>query len=163
MSKYKNKQQLIDEIAIEKAKLLQLVTKVDEKTAIKPGACENWSIKDIINHLTEWQKMVLKWYEVGSKNQTPDVPGRSYKWSQLPELNNAIFEEYKNLTWEETQQLFKKTESEMMKFINDADEKTLLTPGLQPWMNKNTLIAYLGSCTASHYKWASNLIKKQLK
>jgi len=163
MSKYKSKQQLLDEISKEKTILNTALEAIDSSKISLPGACSDWSVKDIISHLAEWQKMVLSWYQTGLAGKTPEVPGKGYKWSQLPELNHAIYERYKDYSWNEVQELFKSSEARVMYMITDTDEKTLLEPGLQPWMNKNTLIAYLGSCTASHYKWASGLINKFVK
>lgn len=163
MSKYKSKQQLLDEISKEK-NILNIVLNSADKSIIElPGACEEWSIKDIICHLAEWQEMVLSWYEVGSSGKTPDVPAKDFKWSQLPDLNMQIYKKYKNLSWEEAQKFFKKSDTKIMLLIEKTKEETMLKPGLQPWMNQNTLIAYLGSCTSSHYKWASGLIKKFVK
>jgi len=163
VSKYKSKQQLLDEISKEKEVLFNVLKLVDKTNSILPGACSTWSIKDIVYHLAEWQEMVLSWYELGLAGKTPDVPGKGYKWSQLPELNMQIYNKYKNNTWEEAQKYFKESEAKTMSVINNTDELILLKAGLQPWMKQNTLIAYFGSCTASHYKWASGLIKKFIK
>ena len=163
MSKYKSKQQLIDEISKEKKILNDLLESVDKTKLCIAGACVNWSIKDIVCHLAEWQEMVLSWYELGMSGKTPEVPGKGYKWSQLPDLNMEIYKKYKNLTWEEARQFFKKSEFNIMSTIKDMEEDTMLKPGLYPWMNQNTMIGYFGSCTSSHYKWASGLIKKFIK
>ena len=163
MSKYKSKQQLLDEIVKEKAILEVALNSVDKTKLGVTGACGEWSIKDIICHLTEWQEMVLSWYEIGLTGETPEVPGKGYKWSQLPELNNEIYKKYKDISWEEAQQLFHKSEERIMLLVNTIDEEKMLKPALQPWMNNNTLIAYFGSCTSSHYKWASGFIKKFIK
>jgi hypothetical protein len=107
--------------------------------------------------------MVMLWYEIGLSGKTPDVPSKNYKWNQLPELNNYIYEKYKNDTWEVVQKRFISTEAKIMSLINSIDERIMLKPSLHPWMNKNNLIAYFGSCTSSHYQWASTLIKKFIK
>jgi len=160
MSKYKSKQQLLDEISKEKLVLDSTISLLKTESLTKKGACEEWSVKDIVCHLAQWQAMVIRWCKEGKKGHTPEVPEKGYKWSQLPELNNAIYLKYKDYSWTEANMFFKETEREIMKIIKENEEKTLLKPGLYPWMNNNTLIAYLGSCTSSHYKWASGLIKK---
>jgi hypothetical protein len=50
-----------------------------------------------------------------------------------------------------------------MQAIESLSEETLFTPGLYPWMNKNTLGAYFVSATSSHYRWARKEMKKGLK
>jgi hypothetical protein len=163
MSKYKSKQQLLDEISKEKHVLDKVLESVDRTKLCLAGACVDWSIKDLICHLAEWQEMVLSWYETGLAGKSPEVPGKGYKWSQLPELNKEIYKKYKNITWEEAQQFFQKSEAKIMIVIAKLEEETLLKPALYPWMKQNTLIAYFGSCTSSHYKWATGIIKKFVK
>jgi hypothetical protein len=163
MSKYKSKQQLLDEIGKEKPILDTLILSLDAEKASRPGACDDWSVKDILCHLVEWHRMVLSWYREGSAGKTPEVPGRGYKWSQLPDLNREICERYKQTSWDEAKDLFADTFGEVFELIQTMDEQTMLTPAYQPWMNQNTLIAYFGSCTSSHYKWATGLIKKFIK
>ena len=52
---------------------------------------------------------------------------------------------------------------QIMEKIETLSEEALFTPGLYPWMNKNTLAAYFTSCTSSHYRWARAEIRKGLK
>jgi hypothetical protein len=160
MSKYKTKQQLQGEIITEKTKLDLLLSKMDANQKCSVKVCEEWTTKDIICHLAKWQEMVLTWYQAGVEGRTPAVPHEKYKWSQLPELNQEIYLACKDFSLSKSEDYFAGTESRIMKLLNSQPEETLLKPGLYPWMKKNNLIAYIGSCTASHYKWASDLIKR---
>jgi len=42
----------------------------------RPGALGDWSAKDVLAHLYEWEQMVLGWLAAGQRGQTPSVPAR---------------------------------------------------------------------------------------
>lgn len=163
MSRPLNKTQLLT--AIEKEytaleKFLAALTPEQLSYSSAPGA---WAVKDIVAHLYEWQQMFFKWYETGSRGETPAVPAPGYKWSQLPALNQAIYEKYQNLTPDEALSLFRESHHKTVQFIANLPEADLTTPGLYKWMNQNTLMAYLNANTAAHYVWALKDAKKALK
>ncbi len=163
MSKYKSKQQLAEEIDREKAKLKELLANIDPRIQATESVTGEWTTKDIICHLAKWQEMVLSWYADGLAGKPPAVPHANYKWSKLPELNQEIYITYNGYSLAQAQEFFRKTEASIIKLFEELTEEQLLKPGLYPWMNKNSLIAYIGSCTASHYKWAADLIRKKFK
>ncbi len=125
-----------------------------------PGA---WAVKDILAHLYAWQQMLFNWYETGLRGETPAVPVPGYKWSQLPALNQQIYDKYCKLTSEEALVLFRESHQNTLQWIETLSETDLITPGLFPWMKNNTLMAYLNSATAVHYVWALKEAKKVLK
>ena len=59
--------------------------------------------------------------------------------------------------------LYRDSYKQIMKTIEHTPENEMFTPGLYPWMNKNTLGAYFVSATSSHYRWACKEMKKGLK
>lgn len=127
------------------------------------GVVGEWSVKDVLAHLYEWEQMVLSWLAAGRKGETPAVPAEGFKWSQLPALNEMIRVKHERESLERIQQLYADSHKEIMETIFSLSEETLFTPGLYPWMNKNTLAAYFTSATSSHYRWARKEIRKGLR
>jgi hypothetical protein len=163
MSRPLNKTQLLDAAQKEYQKLAKYLSPLTpEQTTMQPvpGA---WSVKDFLAHLYEWQQMFLCWYEAGLRSETPAVPAPGFKWSQLPALNQAIYEKYCLLPLEEVLGMFNASHLYTVQFMEDASTVDLTTPGLYPWMNQNTLIAYLNSITAAHYMWALKESKKAVR
>ncbi len=163
MSRPLNKTQLLESIQKEYAaleKFLAPLTSEQMAFAPAPGA---WAVKDILAHLVEWQQMFFRWYEAGLRGETPTVPAPGYKWSQLPALNQAIYEQYRGLSPEQAIGMFRQSHQKTIEFIETLPESDLTTPGLYKWMNQNTLMAYLNANTAAHYVWALKDAKKALK
>jgi hypothetical protein len=149
-----NKTQLLDVVRNEYQKLEKFLSTLTPEQITSPPAPGEWSVKDILAHLYEWQQMFFRWYEAGLRAETPAVPAPGYKWSQLPTLNQAIYEEFRDLPLEEVVSLFRESHQKTVKLIESLSESDLTSPGLYKWMNQNALMAYINANTGSHYQLA---------
>jgi hypothetical protein len=163
MSRPLNKTQLLASIEKEYAALEKLIASLTDEQLAHAPALGAWAVKDILAHLYEWQQMFFKWYESGLRGENPAVPALGYKWSQLPALNQAIYQKYQPLTPGEALTLFRESHHLTLQFIEKLPDSDLSAPGLYKWMNQNTLMAYLNANTAAHYVWALKDAKKALK
>ena len=132
----------------------------DEITSAEPG---EWSVKDILAHLHEWQQMLFRWYEAGVHGETPAVPADGFKWNQLPALNQKIYEQYRHQPLNQVLAQWRSSHQQTISLIESLSHEDLITPGLYPWMNENTLIAYLAANGSSHYEWARKNIRAHLR
>lgn len=140
--------------------LLRPLTPAQMTQAPAPG---EWSVKDILAHLYEWQQMFFRWYESGLRGEKPTVPAEGYKWSQLPALNQHIYETYRDLPLDKALQLLRQSHQKTMELAESLPEAELFERGRYAWMNQNTLAAYLHANTAAHYLWARGEIRKRVK
>ncbi len=161
MSRPLNQAQLLDAAQKQYQKLaayLSALTPAQKAAAKAPQE----SVRDILAHLYEWQQMFFTWYEAGRGGEQPAVPAPGYKWSQMPALNQAIYEKYADLPLDDALAMLGASHVRTMQFIEKLSDSELTAPGLYPWMNQNTLMAYLNSITASHYVWALKQIKQSV-
>jgi len=163
MSRPPNKTELLTAIQKEYAALENLISSLTLEQLFYSPASGAWSIKDILAHLYEWQQMFFTWYETGLRGEAPTVPAPGYKWSQLPALNQSIYEKHQNLSLQTVLTLFRESHQKTVQFIHQLSDADLTTPGLYAWMNQNTLLAYLKANTSSHYIWAIKDCQKILK
>ena len=87
MSRPTTKKQLLEAIEVEQKALDQLLAELSLAQMTQPGIVGEWSVKDVLAHLLEWQQMVLNWYSTGLKGKVPAIPAEGLNWSQIPELN----------------------------------------------------------------------------
>ncbi|MBK9923786.1 MAG: ClbS/DfsB family four-helix bundle protein [Anaerolineales bacterium] len=163
MPKPTTKDQILEDANKEREALEALLATLTPEEITKPGRIGEWAIKDVLSHLIEWEGMVVKWYEAGVKGKTPAIPSEEYNWTQLPQLNHAIFLKYRNKSLVDVQKDFKASYKKIMKTIQTIPEKELFTRKHYAWTNNNLLAAYLVSATSSHYRWARTVIKKSKK
>ena len=76
--------------------------------------------------------MFFRWYESGLRDETPAVPATGYNWGQLPALNQAIYEKYKNLPLDKALTMFRSSHQKTIKFIESLPDAELTTPACMP-------------------------------
>jgi hypothetical protein len=163
MSKPTTKTQIIEAAETERAALEKLLASLPPGQMTLSNTVGDWSVKDVLAHLVEWEQMVVKWYEAGLKGKVPATPSEEYNWGQLPQLNHAIYLKHRDRSLADVQKDFKASYKKIMKVIQGISEKEMFTRGLYAWMKNNALAAYFTSGTSSHYRWARTCIRKGLK
>lgn len=157
------KKQLLESIEAEQKALDQLLAGLSPAQMTQPGVVGEWSVKDVLAHLLEWQDLVLKWYVAGIKGKVPVTPSEEFNWGQLPELNQQIYEKHRDKPLADTERAFRSSYRKTVNTIQIISEEDLFTRGRYAWTKNTTLGAYFIGCTSSHYRWARTTMKKGLK
>lgn len=163
MPKFESKTQLLAESQKEYQALEKLLAPLTPEQMTQPGMLGEWSVKDVLAHLYEWQQMMLGWYQAGLRGETPEVPGRGYKWNQLAELNQEIYATYQGAPLDDVRAKFRASHQQMIDLIESLPENDLLAPGCFSWTGKHNLATFIDANTGSHYRWASTGLRKQIK
>ena len=149
MPKPTNKQELLDEAQKEYESLERRVASFTRDEIVRPGVIGAWSIKDILAHLLEWQRMFMGWYEAGLRGEKPALPARGYNWSELPALNQEIYERYKDAALDDIRSQLEASHKRMLDLAASLSEEELFTPGRHKWSGSNTLASYINSYTGT--------------
>ena len=163
MPKPTTKSQLIEAAQKEYDALEKLIAPLTVDQMTHPPAAGEWSIKDVLAHLYEWQQMFFRWYEAGLRGEMPAVPAEGYKWSQLPALNQHIYETYRDLPLDKALRLLCQSHAKTMSLLESLPEADLFQRGKYPWMNQNSLAAFINANAGAHYRWARAEIRTRLK
>ena len=163
MPRPQTKEKILSESQKEREALEEFLSALSPEQMTEPGMLGDWSVKDVLAHLYEWEQMVLRWLAATERGEMPAVPAAGYKWSQLPALNEEIRGKHSSRLLDEMLTMYHDSYKQIMETIESIPEDEMFTPGLYPWMNKNTLGAYFVSATSSHYRWARMEMKKRLK
>lgn len=165
MARPKSKDELIELSNLNYNKLMDLVMQYtkEERNKEFPKGTLNRNIKDVLAHLHKWHLMMLEWYKIGMSGEKPDMPAKGYTWKTLPELNKKIWQEYKDVKFEEAKELLDSSFFKVQKLITNHSNEELFEKKRYKWTGTTSLGAYLISNTSSHYDWALKLIKKSKK
>jgi hypothetical protein len=158
-----SKATLLEAIEIERNALEKLLAKLSPRQMVEPGIVGEWSVKDVLAHLLEWEQMVLRWHAAALQDKTPVTPAEGFNWAQLPRLNQQIYEKHHDRTLTDILKEFRSSYKKILKTIQGLSEEDLFTHGRYAWTKNNTLGAYFVSSTSSHYHWARTTMKKGLK
>ena len=84
--------ELLEAMSRECALLMSEINDLDPGSREIAGACEAWSVKDILAHLDAWHEMFLLWESAGVAGESIEMPAPGFTWKDTPGLNEQIFE-----------------------------------------------------------------------
>ena len=161
--KYDSKRQLIAAIETEHELFVTLIESLPVRALSRRGVWgDDWNIKDLIIHLTQWEQMFLGWYRAGKAGDKPAMPAEGYTWRDVPELNRALQRRHQRMSVANALAAFHESYDELLACAESIPQKDLLTVGRYAWTGKSTLASYLGANSASHYRTAAKIIRKSI-
>lgn len=163
MPKPTTRQQLLAQSQAEFDALEKLLVSFDPAACEQPGVMGDWSVKDVLAHLHEWQQMFFGWYQAGLRGETPPLPGRGYKWNQLAALNHEIYLAYRDSPLDEVVGKWRTSHRQMLDLVQSLPEEDLFTPARFAWTGKHNLAGFISANTGDHYRWAREGLRKALK
>lgn len=158
-----SKTDLLAAIDQERGALEAILETLTPKQMVEPGVVGEWSVKDVLAHLVEWEQMVLGWYRAGLRGEIPELPAPGYKWNRTPQLNQMIYEKHRDRPLGEVMEQFHASHREILGVIQELSNEELFTAGRHAWTQSNTMGTYFVSATSSHYLWARKEVRKGLK
>lgn len=158
-----NKVDLLDAAGLEFERLWDAVETVPPANRETRGACEEWSVKDLLAHLHAWHQMALRWEAEGSRGDKPTIPADGFSFAETPALNQAIYERHKDDPWGDVVGGLRRTHKALLKVIASYDDEDLFTKKRYAWTRSTSVGAYMVSATSSHYAWASKLIRTYVR
>ncbi len=163
MSEPATKETLLKDIRTERKALEEFLAALTPQQMIQPGAIAEWSVKDVLAHLAEWEQLLLAWYQAGLRGDVPPLPAPGYSWRQMDELNQVIYEKYRDEPSEGVLDFFRTSYLQVLEAVQAMSQDELFTPGQFTWTKKNVLADYIIPCTSEHYDWARKEMLKGLK
>ncbi len=149
--------------ADELARLEALLAPLSAAQQCAPGVVGDWSVEDVLAHLTAWHEMVLAWHAAGLRGEVPETPGGGFSWQQTPALNQQIYLAHHDEPLDEVWAAFRASAARVRAAIEAASEEQLFARNVYTWTKSTTLGAYFVSATSSHYAWARTEIRKGIK
>jgi hypothetical protein len=140
--------------------LLDEVDRVPPGERSRPGACEEWSIKDILAHLDAWHSLFIEWERVGRAGQKPPLPADGYSWKETPALSAAIWERTRGEAYGAVTTRLADSHGRVRSIAAAYDETELFEKGHYAWTGSTSVGSYAVSATTSHYAWATKLVRR---
>ncbi len=159
MRKPLGKSELLEQIQIEHERLGETLSAFTEPEMLQRGVTEEWSVKDVLVHLTDWEQRLLNWYQAGLRGQVPTLPAPGMTWADLPALNAQIVERHRQTSLARIMADYARSYQQVLKTMQ-AIPDSYLVGSYFAWTKKRTLADYAASYTFEHYRWANSLIRK---
>jgi hypothetical protein len=160
---YLNKKIILDRIQTERKRLEKNLTQLTPDQMIRPEVIGEWSVKDILAHLMDWEQRFLGWYQAGLHGELPEVPAPGIGWDQLELLNQQIYEKYRDYPLEDVLRDFDDSYEQVLTMVKDLPENEFFSTGIYAWLGNNNMVEVILANTVNHYRWAKNHIRNWLK
>jgi hypothetical protein len=157
--KAKTKAELLESIRTTHAQLEKKYAKLTPEEMVWPGSMGDWSVKDILAHLVDWEQRLISWYKAGLKSETPETPAPGISWRELPKLNQIGYEQHKDESLEEVLEQYHKSYQECLELVEGMSEQEIFEPTVYAWTGKSPLLSWIAANTSSHYNWAKRNIR----
>ena len=152
MEKIKSKNELIQRIKTSRRELEEIIDSIPPNRLADPGVENNWSIKDVLAHISKWERMMCEWIRDLQGGITPDRPPPGEPWEDLDQINAAIYEKNRNVALSRVQAEFQSSHSGTLELVESTPEKDLLEPGRFEWTKNNPVWYLVGGNTFWHYE-----------
>ncbi|MFX0113937.1 MAG: ClbS/DfsB family four-helix bundle protein, partial [Candidatus Hodarchaeota archaeon] len=87
------KKELIEQLRTERARLETLLEGLRTDQMEIPGVRGEWSVKDIIAHITVWERRGIEWIRAVAQGNEPQVPEPGYTYRDQEALNLQTYQE----------------------------------------------------------------------
>lgn len=152
MEKYIAKTELLEKIRTERETLETILRKVSDDRMAQPGVESNWSVKDILAHISVWERRMIQWVEESLRGETPERPAPGMTWDDLDRLNEQTYQLDRDKPLDEVSAEFRNSYQRSLKTVEALSEDDLNDPQRFEWRKSDPLWHMVAANTFWHYK-----------
>jgi len=143
-----NKENIISELTNSREKILETVRGLSDQEMETPGVMDDWSVKDILVHLTWWEAELVKLLWQAKQGVTPS----SALVSQEPvdDLNARWHEESRSRPLKPILKDFLGVRNQTIRRVDALTETTLTDPSYFPWLDGEPLWKWIAGDSFEH-------------
>jgi hypothetical protein len=156
MAEQMDKAELLNSMHTGYAVFETLLTPLSTEQMTRPGVNGEWSVKDILSHLTAWHRHLLHLIEVTKRSEEPsDIPDGL----TTDQINDQFYQQNKHRPLGEVLDDFRSTYRQVDDWVNALSEEGLHK---SPWPGSAPLWGYVAGNTYEHYEEHSRPIQEWL-
>ena len=162
MPQPKTKDQIIRRLQTERKRLEQNLARLSQDRMVEPGVVGEWSVKDILAHLADWEAHMPVWMAAARSGDPVAEIEDGLDWKQFDAFNQRIYERHRDQTLEDVLAYFHETHRQFMEMVEAMPGEEMLARGRYAFIGKGAVYDWL-SAYANHDLWAKNHIRKWMK
>lgn len=129
-----SKSQLLAELQDEQAAWEALLSGIDEARMTEPGVAGEWSIKDIVAHLTGWRKRSVSRFQAALRHQPLPAPPWPSHLQTDDEINTWIFASNRDRPLSAILQEDRAVFQQLVETLSAFSEAELMDPDRFGWL-----------------------------
>jgi hypothetical protein len=140
----------------------QLLASLKDEHATAPSFDDDWSVKDVVNHLWGWQQISVARLNAGVLDREPEFPnwltGYPGNWDENADETNAwIYEDFHKRSWAEARTNWSDGFLRLLELGEKVSERDLLDGSRYAWLNGYSLAFILIACYEHHQEHLEKL------
>lgn len=161
------KSQLLETLKTKRRRWDMMLNAIDKARMDEPGAAGHWSVKDIVSHVTAYERWLVEWLTAALQNTFP-APS-PLDDADIERRNARVYELTHSLPVEQVLANARETFDELLKIIKALPEKYFSNPQSAEWFMKpywsrmNTIPEAVINLSSDHYEEHIPTIKDWIK
>ncbi len=151
MTEHIDKASVLKEMNTSYTALEAILASLDKTQYFTEGVIPDWSIKDILAHISSWHHRLYQLLDAALYNQEPAISGPD-NIEGLDALNAQFYHENKSLPLDEVLADFRNTYQHILSIVQAMPEEDLLNPHRFSWTQGEPLWKSIAGDTYEHYQ-----------
>ena len=145
------KSRLLEEIQIEHQRLEKTLAMVDKGQMLIPGVIDEWTVKDILAHITVWEQRMVRWLGEAMSGEVAHMLPDGMTWDDLDEWNEQTYQEHRHRPLKEVLADYELSYPQALKAAQEVSEQDLIDPDRFDWRDGDPLWVMVAANTFWHY------------
>jgi hypothetical protein len=136
-----SKVQLLNDLQIEQAQWEALLQDIGESNMTQPGVAGEWSIKDVVAHLTGWRRRTLARFQAELRHEALPPPPWPEQLQTDDDINAWIYEANRDRPLADVLSDSRDVFAQLVETLDAFPEADLLDPARFSWLGGESLTA----------------------
>jgi hypothetical protein len=150
--------ELLNQIRIEHGRLEEMLARLTHAQMLLPGVDGDWSVKDVLAHISTWERWMIRWTNSLLRGKKPVTPE---PWD-VEQMNAGTYARVKKIPLAEVLEEFRKSYWDSLALAESLREEQLQTVYAETWP-MGPLWTGVAANTNWHYKEHCTDIQKWLE
>jgi len=145
-----NKQELAEITRSSRRALDEQLTGLSDEQMLRPGVMDDWSIKDVLAHISAWERMFIGWIEALMRGEKPDRPEFfTDEWTD--KVNARVYSENRDRPLPDVRTESRASHEAILAMIDRLSDADLFDPQRFPWAQGREMAPWLRANADEHY------------
>lgn len=163
MEEQMSKDKLVADIQLERQRLEESLAELSEDQMLVPGVLDDWTVKDLLAHITVWEQRMISWVAQTVRDEVPEMLPPGMTWDDLDEWNEQTYQKHRLRPLEEVMADFQLSYPQALQAVHEVSEPDLIDPHRFAWREGRPLWVMVAANTSWHYKEHDESIRNWLE
>lgn len=148
------KAELLATIDAEHDRLAVTLRQLSDEQLVQPGVEGDWSVKDLLAHITWWEQRLIQLLESAARGEAPPsllLPGEDWD-AAIPRLNDAAYAASRDRALDDVREAFERSFAQVVAVVSGCSEHDLFDPAGLNGIVPEAAFHMIAANTYEHYQ-----------